>query len=221
MISRAFALSLAASLAIHTLAAAPSWQGSWRDGGKPREDGLQIAYVISAPESSANEKVKADPVKIQNTQRIQTKGIKPQAFSPPPAGEAKRSARAAPRPSPAVRKAVAPAPVSSSAELLSDPKSGKIFSGYFEAIKKKIHHRALDRYSRGGAGQGSVTLYFILASDGRVDAVSVSERQSGTDPAVGEFAIECLKTSSPFPAFPKGLNAKKIAFSVTLLFEAV
>jgi len=201
--SKTMPVMFAVSLALHALVGAPRYLSLPRSQDAHEEE-IQISYVIPPP-------VNAEP---EHAPKAKNKGIKPEeALVLRPAAthpRAERQVKQKPRALPAI---------STSTELLSNPETGKIFSGYFNTIKKKIHHRVLSKYSHHSVGQGSVSLFFILDSNGKMDSVSVIERQSEADQAVKDFATECLKEASPFPPFPTALDLRKISFSVTLMFE--
>ncbi len=116
------------------------------------------------------------------------------------------------KPKPAVRK---------SAELLVDPQNGKIFLGYFEKIKQRIHETVQKKYAHENPGEGIVSLIFILRADGGLENVAIVPKESNASPVVQNFAVECIKESLPFAPFPTELGLQKISFSVAVLFDIV
>lgn len=115
--------------------------------------------------------------------------------------------------------AVVPRPApKTSAELIADPKKGKIFIGYFSLVKGKIHKTLRDRYAVSGTESGSVCLYFVLDGSGRLERASVVEKESKAGESLKVLAMRCLHESAPFAAFPRSLNAEHIAFNVTVFF---
>ncbi len=199
------------SLALHALVGAPGYL-SLPQSQDAHEEEIQISYVTPPPFLEAP----SAPLGVLHPGNGVAKkggGVIPPLSRPattPPRVERRVKQKLGSRALPAVK---------ASTELLSNPETGKIFSGYFNMIKKKIHHRVLSKYSHHSVGRGSVSLFFILDSNGKLDSVSVIERQSEADQAVKDFATECLKEASPFPPFPSALDLKKISFSVTLMFE--
>ena len=115
--------------------------------------------------------------------------------------------------------AVAPPKIQDSAELLTDPHRGQIFSGYFERIKERIHQTIQRKYSQGAFGEGSVSLIFVLRSDGNLESTVVIKKQTDADTVAQNFALDCLKESAPFGPFPEELGLQKISFNVTVLFD--
>ena len=180
---RSLVLFFAASVAIHTVIAAPSYGPFFRKGEK---DGtVFISYVEPAPEK---------PRKNPKVLRALIPANKPRDrfFS-------KKAA------------------VRESAELLTDPQMGKVFHAYFVRLKEKIH-QVIRRHSEEHAGRGTVSLIFILRSDGALDSISVAEKESSAGHEMRVFATDCVKASAPFDPFPKELDPQKIAFRVTVYF---
>lgn len=108
-----------------------------------------------------------------------------------------------------------------SEDLLADPEKGKIFAVYFAKIKHKIQNRVQRKYSYEDMGAGTVTLLFVLDSDGSLDSVSVLEKQSTGGSDVKSFAMRCVRDSAPFGRFPSDLNLGKVSFNITVLFEEI
>ena len=107
----------------------------------------------------------------------------------------------------------------SSAEILADPKKGKVFIPYFSEVKTKIQKTLFDRYAHNGLGKGSVTLTFILNPRGFLDKVVVASRQGNVDEKLEQVAMQCLRDAAPFDRFPPELGIQRIAFNVTIFFE--
>ncbi|MGH7198519.1 MAG: hypothetical protein ACREH5_07260 [Candidatus Omnitrophota bacterium] len=108
--------------------------------------------------------------------------------------------------------------VPESSELLTDPQMGKVFHGYFVRLKERIH-QVIRRHSDEHPGGGTVSLVFILRSDGALDSISVAEKESSAGSQMKAFAMDCVKASVPFDPFPKELDPQKIAFRVTIHFH--
>jgi outer membrane biosynthesis protein TonB len=107
----------------------------------------------------------------------------------------------------------------SSAEMMADPQKGRIFISYFSEVKKKIQKTLVDRFSRRYSGKGSVTLGFVLSSQGFVEKVAVLPKGTEGDEGLQDLAIQCLRESAPFGVFPPGLGSDRIAFNVTIFFD--
>ncbi len=200
--SKGLLIALAASLLVHAAVVAP-FSARWPKANRAENEAVMISYVIYP----------------KTTAFVQPKPASKPAVSAPIKGIAVATPKvrqiqyARPeRPKPAVR---------NSEELLVDPQNGKIFLGYFEKIKRRIHETVQKKYSHENPGEGTVSLIFILRADGGLEHVAVVPRESNATPAVENFAVECIKESIPFAPFPKELGLQKISFSVTVLFDTV
>ena len=109
--------------------------------------------------------------------------------------------------------------IKTSTELLIDPQRGRIFQSYFGVIKQDIERVVRRKYSHDSVSDGSVTLIFILRSDGRLEDIWVEEKSSTPDIILRNFAKNCVRDAAPFPGFPPQIDLKKISFSVDLSFE--
>lgn len=187
-------IALAASLLVHAAAVAP-FSSRRSETSRVEKEAVMISYVIYP---------KINPRPVVSTP------IKEVAVSAPKVRQIQYPRPEIPKP--ALRK---------SAELLTDPQSGEIFSGYFEEIKKKIHQTVQKKYARKNPGEGIVSLVFILRMDGSLENVVIVPRESSAIPAVQKFAVECIQESAPFGPFPKELDLQRISFNVTVLFDTV
>ncbi len=106
----------------------------------------------------------------------------------------------------------------SSAEILADPKKGKIFVGYFGEVRRKIQETLSERYAHRYSVRGGVALGFILNAQGFIDQVAVLGKGTDGDERLQELAVQCLRESAPFGPFPAELGSDRIAFNVTLYF---
>ena len=106
----------------------------------------------------------------------------------------------------------------SSAEILADPKKGKIFVGYFTEVRRKIQETLSERYAHRYSVRGGVALGFVLDTQGFIDKVVVLEKGTDGDERLQELAVQCLRESAPFGPFPSELGSDRIAFNVTLYF---
>ena len=107
-----------------------------------------------------------------------------------------------------------------SAELLTDPQRGKVFHLYFVKLKERIH-QGIRRRMGERAGAGSVSLVFVLKSDGALDKISVVDKESSAGTETRAFAVDCVKTSAPFDPFPRELDPARISFRVTIRFSEI
>ena len=200
--SKGTLIGFAASLLVHAAVVAP-FSATWPKADRAENEAVMISYVIypkmtasvqppPAPKSAVSALIRGTPVVPTKVRQIQY-------------------ARPA-KPKPAVRK---------SEELLVDPQNGKIFLGYFEKIKRRIHETVQKKYAHENPGQGVVSLIFILRADGGLEHAAVVPRESNASPVVQNFVVECIKESTPFVPFPTELGLQKISFSVTVLFDTV
>ena len=199
-------IAIAASLLMHVAAAAVPFSVQGPKADRTENEAVMISYVIYP---KTEDSVQSKPV----SKPAVSAPIKAVAVTTPKVRQIRyaRPVKAI-KPKPAVR---------NSEELLVDPQSGKVFLGYFEEIKRKIHETVKKKYSRENPGQGAVSLIFILRADGSLENTAVVSKESTAGPAVQNFAIDCIKESLPFAPFPKELELQKISFNVTILFDAV
>ena len=173
---------------------------------------IEISYV----EYVAKIKPAAVP---QAPPKVVRSPAKPTAAPVKPTSAAKKVVRYLP-PAPSLP-LVAVTPVAktkTSAELIADPQKGKIFVSYFSLVKEKIHQTLRDHYGVSGVESGSVCLYFVLDSSGKLQKGVVVEKDSDAGESLKVLAMQCLHESAPFAAFPKSLAAENIAFNVTVFF---
>ena len=130
----------------------------------------------------------------------------------------KRVLRIPTKPAKGVKKAEAPL-IRNSSDLLTDPQKGKVFSSYYAKLKEEIQRTVRKRYSRASVGEGSVSLVFVLRADGSLENILVREAETHAVSGAKDFAVECVRDSSPFKPFPKELDLLKISFSVMMSFD--
>ena len=106
----------------------------------------------------------------------------------------------------------------SSAEIMADPKKGKIFVEYFTEVRRKIQETLSERYAHRYTVRGGVALGFVLNSKGFLEKVAVLTKGTDGDEHLQELAVQCLRESAPFGPFPPELGSDRIAFNVTLFF---
>ena len=109
-------------------------------------------------------------------------------------------------------------PPKNSAEILADPKKGKIFVEYFTEVRRKIQETLSERYAHRYSVRGGVAIGFVLNARGFLEKVAVLTKGTDGDARLQELAVQCLRESAPFGAFPSELGSDRIAFNVTLFF---
>ena len=109
--------------------------------------------------------------------------------------------------------------VRESRELLTDPQKGKFFLSYFIKVKENIHKTVRRKRIHLPKGYGTVGLTFILRADGRLEDIRIVPAGTRASEKTQAFAVRCVQETSPFQPFPMQLEADKIAFHLTLLFE--
>jgi hypothetical protein len=221
----ALLVPLAASLGLH---AVMGWgiAHEWKWGAAPSIRTIQISY----PESPKTEAPKAKSTNMTAATQGPKKKLKgipiPRMAAADEPSDFQKKMDAKIKEQEATLKSLSEPRVStpkararSSAEIMADPAKGKVFIGYFGEIKKKIQKTLHDRFSHRYSGKGSVTLGFVLNAQGFVEKVAVLPKGTDGDERLHELAIQCLKGSSPFGAFPPGLGSDRIAFNVTIYFD--
>ena len=224
---------LATSLALHTLFAVSSHLPSFLPQSED-ENLVQIEYIQSRSSPVASEEKKAAKTIAEKSIEIVAKPketppmrrIEPVQEAPIISKPAVPAEKAKPKTEwqPVYASLPAPKPaaiIRRSEDLLADPHKGKIFAGYFARIKEKIQHTVQQKYAYENVGRGTVTLLFVLDSNGVLENVSVSEKASIGSGDVNDFAMRCVRESAPFGRFPKDLNLNKISFNLTVLFQEV
>lgn len=198
-------ICVAFSLAAHGAFLASQWTFLGHEPQDVPDDQIQISYVNIVPPPVSE--VQPMPVRV----------IRP---------EAKVFARSQ-VPAKSLIEVVSPpilqtgggAAVKKSEELLLDPQKGKLFSAYFTSVKTKIEHTVKDRYTREFSANGTITLFFILTADGRLENAEVIQKTGRGSDVAKEFAMGCLKASAPFGSFPRQLSSDKISFNISVRFE--
>lgn len=182
----------------------------------PRHEEISIS-IIEAP-ASAPPRQDVAPAPAVMTAPALPSALKTWTRSTPPkAVDAPSDSEQVSRPAPVPAQET----IKSSAELLTDPQKGRVFENYFVAVKSQIHEVVRKRYTRSGVGQGTVSLVFVLASDGSLENVFVADKLSDADLLLKIFAKNCVRDAAPFARFPTELDLPKISFNITVLFEDV
>jgi outer membrane biosynthesis protein TonB len=97
-------------------------------------------------------------------------------------------------------------------------KSPKEYGAYYDTIRQKILRRLKRNYTRH-YNNGDVYLFFILDKTGALARIDVSLGMSTKDSALIDIALSSLQQAAPFDPFPKGLDAPRMPFSVTVTFK--
>ncbi len=173
---------------------------------------IEVSYVEYIAKIKAAEVPQAQPKVVHSP-------VKPTATPTRPTPPAKKVVRYLPPAQPLPPAAAVPvAKTKTSAELIADPQKGKVFVSYFSLVKEKIHKTLRDHYGASGVESGSVCLYFVLNSSGKLQKGVVVEKGSDAGEPLKVLAMQCLHESAPFAAFPKSLAVENIAFNVTVFF---
>ncbi len=85
---------------------------------------------------------------------------------------------------------------------------------YYNLIREKIR---AEIHSAGGSEEGTVTVAFTLAPDGRL--VGFEKTPSGGSPALRQRVARGIRKAQPFPPFPGELGRKPVIFSLTVRFS--
>ncbi len=204
--------ALFASLALHGAVVGYSLHVlPWTEAPRRAADPIEISYVTT-------KKTVPKPSEIPLPKK-KVKGIRP------PASRIEAAAMTEVNPQPA-KPALSSLPAKkdaakTSVELLADPEKGRIFSDYFSVVKEAIHAMLRKKCEGKKIGQGSVTLGFVLNSEGKLERVTVLETDAKMDPLLRNIAVECLREAAPFANFPKDLNSARVSFSLTVFFDGL
>jgi hypothetical protein len=213
--------TLTASLAIHAVVGYTlylPWSPQYRSPEKP----IMISYmrpentaaaVLPAPKMDSSKKViekriQRIPAKARVSMMLRQAALP--AGNMPAAAMTPRNKDQAP--------SFLPKP-KTGAELMADPKKSRMFVSYFGLVKDRIHEVLLEKYDHAGDSPGSVSLSFVLGSDGSLEKIFVNEKESHASAFLKTLAVECLKEAAPFTSFPKDLESRQIAFSLTVYFD--
>lgn len=213
-------LPLCLSLGLHVVM---GWSigKNWSRASSPSSETIQISYAetpklaVNAPPpksvlSIPKKKLRGIPVPRVSVKEEPATPSEPSDFEKTLEARLKQQQRT-------LSKLSAPAP-KSSAEIMADPKKGKIFVEYFTEVRRKIQETLSQRYAHRYSVRGGVALGFVLNSQGFLEKVVVLTKGTDGDEHLRELAVQCLRESAPFGAFPPELGSDRIAFNVTLFF---
>lgn len=207
------------SVGLHAATVASFQMLEDRKSSFPSSDSILVEVVHVELEPSAKSAVIPSAPTVKKMGKNQIKGL-PTVFSQAKAQSApQRPAVKAATPTLSARASTPLLESKNGAELMTDPQRGKIFINYFGNLKTKIHQTVLKEYSPTIHGTGEVALFFVLNAQGRLEEAKVLDRESRAGTFLKQMALDFLKASAPFGAFPSELGAKHLSFSVTVYFE--
>jgi type II secretory pathway component GspD/PulD (secretin) len=96
------------------------------------------------------------------------------------------------------------------AVVLRDP----LPSWYRQAVRQRLQEQLASQFRVAGLPQGSITLAFVLAHDGRL-----AESEEVTSPQGEPFILAArtaLQMAEPFPPFPEGTPASEVRFRMAV-----
>lgn len=91
---------------------------------------------------------------------------------------------------------------------------------YFSAIRNRIN-TYMHRNYNPSLGKGEVVLYFVLNSDGSVQAVSIIKDNLSNNQRLRNFCIKSIYHLSPFNSFPDDLDLAQEAFHIPISFHPI
>jgi outer membrane biosynthesis protein TonB len=92
------------------------------------------------------------------------------------------------------------------------------YANYYHLIRDKIRTKAFSYYDSSTVGD--MYLVFTVLSDGRLENLSVKEKESLGSEFLRQIAISSIKDASPFPPFPDELKKyEHLQFSVSISFK--
>ncbi len=94
----------------------------------------------------------------------------------------------------------------------------KDYLDYYNTIREKVVQKLKYNY-RDHYSNGDVDLFFILNSNGSLGRIDVDLGKSTTDNRLIDIAILSIQQASPFPHFPKELDASELPFSLAISFK--
>ena len=100
----------------------------------------------------------------------------------------------------------------------AEERSTNDYVNYYQLIREKIRRQLKDRY-RDYSREGEVVMAFTLSSDGTLLKYDIDSSASTKDKVLIDMARASIVDSSPFPAFPEGLDSPQMSFSVTVSFK--
>ncbi len=88
-------------------------------------------------------------------------------------------------------------------DLVSAAQGDPVLLSYYSVIREQIQRTANQRsWAPGQAIEGVIYVGFLLHRTGEVESVTVLADRSTASPTLQQAALEIVKASGPFPAFP-------------------
>jgi len=219
----AIVLPLCLSLGLH---AAMGWSVArqWSATSSPENNTIQISYT-EAPKPAKTAVRQLETKSVASVPKKKVRGIpvpraavKEEVVPPVEPSDFEKTLQARLKQQQRTLAKLNASTPKSSAEMMADPKKGKIFVEYFTEVRRKIQETLSQRYAHRYTVRGGVALGFVLNSKGFLEKVAVLTKGTDGDTHLQELAVQCLRESAPFGPFPSELGSDRIAFNVTLFF---
>lgn len=221
MFDKSFKVALLISLSMHSVALAPWSAINITQQKKPQTD-IEVTYFHI--EKTLKPKIKKETFKtmVPAKKAVKLEVEKITKKEPPAAKEEVPVKKALPvkeiqseKISEIARKTISKKEI----KLKSTPElEGNIsYLSYSQLIREKIKQRLYRNY-RESMGRGEIAVNFVLRSNGTLKALEVIKNRSTSNNNLHNLCIESIKRTSPFKPFPKELNFKEIAFTITVSF---
>jgi len=91
------------------------------------------------------------------------------------------------------------------------------YISYYQIVREKIRRSAYQNYISNEKGE--VYLSFIIARDGALKEVRLSDEKSSVNHYLKDLALRSLQDAAPFPSFPKELDYPQLSFNIIISFE--
>ncbi|MBF0478741.1 MAG: hypothetical protein HQL26_04600 [Candidatus Omnitrophica bacterium] len=98
---------------------------------------------------------------------------------------------------------------------ISNPK----YQNYNQVIRQRIKEHAYYYVDHPDFRSGEVYLTFVINGRGELAAVRVIESRTRANDYLKTIAMQSVKDSAPFPAFPTDLKYPELTFNVVISFE--
>jgi len=94
----------------------------------------------------------------------------------------------------------------------------KEYADYYRAIRERIAQRLKANY-RDHYRSGDVEAFFVLNSNGSLNRIDLDLGRSAKDSSLVDIVASSIAEASPFPPFPKELDAPQLPFGLTVTFK--
>ena len=193
----AFRGAITISLLIHSAIVMPSYKMALRELLPSQKKPIVVDYIT----------IREKPAPSIETPKIELKEtvtIHPQGPKAPVKTAEKIEKKKEPAERPATKRA--------------EERSTNDYVNYYQLIREKIRRQLKEKY-RGYSREGEVTMVFTLSSDGTLLKHDIDSSASTKDRVLIDMARASIADSSPFPAFPKGLDSPQMSFNLTISFK--